>query len=153
MIGADDDERRVALHHPPRGGEPVAREGVVGREIGELVPVVVDAVDHALVGARQRALELQIVGRVGEDQVDASLGELVHLLDAVADEDDVLGGGSDRGGASGRGGPSTQNLKLGGAAGRTGTRSTHQRSHELRFTLRCRWLCIAADALVYDGAR
>ena len=123
--------RGVALHHSPRGGQPVAGESVVGGEVGELVPVVVDRVDHALIGARQRAFELQVVGRVGEDQIDASFGEFVHLLDAVADEDDVLRR-LHRGGALSRSRPSTQYLKLGGAARRTDTRSTHQRSHELR---------------------
>ena len=55
VIGADDEDRRVGLHHAARGGEPVAGEGVIGREIGEFVPVVVDGVDDALVGARQLA--------------------------------------------------------------------------------------------------
>ena len=69
--------------------EPGAGERVVGGEVGELVPVVVDRVDHALVGARQRAFELQIVGRIGEDEIDASLGQLVEFGDAVADDDRV----------------------------------------------------------------
>ena len=64
-----------------------AGEGIVGGEIGELVPFVVDRVDEALVGARQRAFELQIVRRIGEDEVDAGLGERVEFGDAVADED------------------------------------------------------------------
>ena len=35
-----------------------------------LSQVVVDPVDHALVGTRQRALELEVVGRIGEDEID-----------------------------------------------------------------------------------
>ena len=73
--------------------EPVAGEGVIFGEIGELVPGVVDRVDHALVGTRQRAFELQIVGRIGEDEVDGGLREPHHLRHAVADEDRVAGGG------------------------------------------------------------
>ena len=79
VIGADDDDRRVALHHPPRRAEPGAGERVVGGEVGELVPIVVDRVDHALVGARQRAFELQIVRRIGEDEIDARLGQLARV--------------------------------------------------------------------------
>ena len=56
-------------------GQPGAGEGVVSGEIGEFVPVVVDRIDDALVGARQRAFELKIVGRIGEDEIDASLGQ------------------------------------------------------------------------------
>ena len=70
VVGADDDDRGGGLHQPPDGGQPVARERVIFGEIGELVPVVVDRVDQALVGARQRAFELQIIGRIGEDEID-----------------------------------------------------------------------------------
>ena len=79
----------VGLHHPPDSGKPGAGEGVVFGEIGEFVPVVVDRVDQALVGARQRALELQVVGRIGEDEIDRGLGEPHHLGHAVADEDRI----------------------------------------------------------------
>jgi hypothetical protein len=48
----------------------IAGEGVVAREVGELVPVVVDGVDLAVVGTQEFATQLQIVGWVGEDHVD-----------------------------------------------------------------------------------
>ena len=70
VIGADDEDRRLALHHPPHGGEPAAGETIVIRETRELVPLLVDGIDEALVGPRKRALELQIVGRIGEDEID-----------------------------------------------------------------------------------
>ncbi len=56
VIGADHHDRGGGLHQPPDGGQPVAREGVVFGEIGELVPGIVDPVDEALVGARQMRL-------------------------------------------------------------------------------------------------
>ena len=52
VVGADDHDRGGGLHQPPDGREPVAREGVVFGEIGELVPRIVDPVDQALVGPR-----------------------------------------------------------------------------------------------------
>ena len=107
--------------------EPRSGEGVVFGEIGELVPVVVDRVDEALVGARKRAFELKIVGRVGEDEIDRSGRQLLHFGDAVADEDDVARGGADCGRAFRLAGASTQNLKLGGETRRSGTQGTHQR--------------------------
>ena len=79
----------VGFIEPPNGGQPVAREGVIFGEIGELVPVVVDRVDHALVRARQRALELQVVGRIGKDEIDRRRRKPRHLRHAVADQDRV----------------------------------------------------------------
>ena len=98
-------------------------------KFGELVPVVVDGVDQALVGARQRALELKVVGRIGEDEIDRGRRQLIHLGDAVADQDRVARRGNDCGRASRLAGASTQNLKLGGEAGRSGTQGTHQRNY------------------------
>ena len=129
IVAAGFISRRTAV-------EPVAREGVIFGEIGELVPVVVDPVDQALVGARQRALELQVIGRIGEDEIDRGRRKPHHFRDAVADEDRVARGRAllaerpeDCGRAFRLAGASTQNLKLGGEAERSGTRDTHQRNH------------------------
>ncbi len=46
----------------------------------------VDAVDPAVVGAQQLARELEVVGRIGEDEVDRPLRQAPHLGDAVADQ-------------------------------------------------------------------
>ena len=89
VIGADDEDRRLRLHGAARGGEPVAGEAVVIGEGGEFVPIVVHRVDFALVGTGQAAFELKIIGRIGEDQVDAALGQAAHRLDAIADEDAI----------------------------------------------------------------
>ena len=136
VVGADDDDRGRGLHQPPDGGEPAAREGVILGEIGELVPVVVDRVDQALVGPRKRAFELQIVRGIGEHEVDRGFGKRVHLLDAVADQNDVPRDRAllkERSKICGRAfrlaGASTQNLKLAGEAQRSGARDTHERNH------------------------
>ena len=65
------------------------REAVVVGKARELVPGVVDAVDHRVVGAKQLPFQLQIVGRVGEHEIDALVGEPGQLLQAIADEDAV----------------------------------------------------------------
>ena len=84
VIGADHPERAVVLQHAPRCGQPGAGEAVIVGEAGELVPVVVDRVDLGIVRPAQFVLELKIVGRVGEDQVGAAIGQGAHALDAVA---------------------------------------------------------------------
>ena len=129
VVRADHHDRGVRLHHPPRGAEPGPGEGVVVGEIGELVPVVVDRVDQALIGPRQRSFELQVVGRIGEDEVDGSRRQPVHLGDAVADENGVAASRNDCGRAFRLAGASTQNLNLGGEAQRSGTQHTHVRKH------------------------
>ena len=67
--------------------EPGAGEAVVGGEIGELVPLILDAVDPAVVGPQQIARELEIIGRIGEDEIDRRLGQARHRRDAIADPD------------------------------------------------------------------
>ena len=98
---------------------------VVVGEARELVPVVVDGVDQRLVRPRQRAFELQIVGRVGEDQVDAGVGKLRQLGDAVADEDLVEGESEMLHPKNRRGTPGTRDLNPGFDTGCIGTRGTH----------------------------
>ena len=78
---------RVRLHHAADGCEPCAREGIIGGKAGEFVPIVVDGVDDALVGPRQRRFELKVIGRIGEDEIDAGVGQARQLFEAIADED------------------------------------------------------------------
>ena len=59
---------------------------VVGREAREFVPVVIDGIDARVVRALQIARELEIVGRVGEDEIDGSRRQLRHPGDAIADK-------------------------------------------------------------------
>ena len=93
VVGADHPEGAVRLQHPAAGIEPGAGEIVIGGEAGELVPVVVDGVDLGLVGPGQAAFELQVVGRIGEDQVDRGGRELLQLGNAVALQNRVEPGG------------------------------------------------------------
>ncbi|MPL60869.1 hypothetical protein SDC9_06431 [bioreactor metagenome] len=84
VIGADHPDRPVRLQDPARGGKPVMGEAIVMVERAELIPGVVDGVDLGIVGPVQLATQLQVIGRIGEDEVDACLGQAVHHLDAVA---------------------------------------------------------------------
>jgi hypothetical protein len=89
VIRADDPQRAGVFQHPAAGREPGAGEGVVFGETAELVPGVVDRVDLALVGAVQVVLQLQVVGRVGKNQIDRGFGQLGENFDAVARQDGV----------------------------------------------------------------
>jgi hypothetical protein len=124
VIGADHENRRLGLHHAPHGADPGASEGIVIGEAGEFVPIVVDRVDEALVGARQGAFQLQIIGRVREDEIDARWRQFLQRLDAIADEDRIARDDA-HDGAPSQAAASTQNLKLGGLAGRPGTGNSH----------------------------
>jgi hypothetical protein len=87
VIGADHPQRAGGLEHALAGGKPRARERIIGGKAREPVPLVVDGVDLGMVGALEIALELQVVRRVGEHQVDAVGRKLGHLSDAIADHD------------------------------------------------------------------
>ena len=89
VVAADHPEAGVRLQHAAAGGKPFAGEGVIGGEAAELVPVVVDGIDAAIVRPVELVVELEIIGRVGEHEIDRGFGEELKLLDAVADDDPV----------------------------------------------------------------
>ena len=89
VIAADHPERALGLQRAARSAKPGARELIVAREILELVPIVVDGVDLAVVGTQQVAAQLKIVRRVGEDHVDGSFGQAAHQFDAVPHQDSI----------------------------------------------------------------
>ena len=84
---------RVRLHGPTAGDEPGAGEIVVGGEARKFVPVVVHGIDARIVGTLEVALQLQIIRRVGEDEIDGRGRQLCHLGNAIADEDARRGSG------------------------------------------------------------
>ncbi len=84
VIGTDHPDRAVGLEHAPAFGHPLMGEQVIGVEAVEPVPFIVHAVDMRLVRAGQPAAELEIVGRVGEDQVHAFIGQAREHVDAIA---------------------------------------------------------------------
>jgi hypothetical protein len=87
VIAADHPQAPARLQNPAAGFEPGAGELIVGREAAELIPVVVDAIDAAVVGPIELVVELKIVGRVGEDEIHARFGQGFEDLDAIADDD------------------------------------------------------------------
>ena len=91
VVGADHPQRGGRLHHAAAGHEPGAGEIVIGGEARELVPIVVDGIDAGIVGPLEVALELEIVRRIGENEIDGLRRQLCHLGNAVAD-DNARGG-------------------------------------------------------------
>src|SRR5262249_41032337 len=77
----------IRLQHATAGLEPGVGELVVGGEAAELVPVVVDTVDEAVVGPEQLVTELKVIRRIGGDEIDADLRQRAEDLDAIADDD------------------------------------------------------------------
>src|SRR6202030_4706103 len=97
----------------------------------KFVPIVVDAIDEALVRPRETGFELQIIWRIGEDEIDAFWRQPGHRFQAIALDDYVEGKRTARQTRAGRGGarrrnPSTHHLDLGFRAGRPGTLATHK---------------------------
>jgi hypothetical protein len=87
VIAADHPQGAVVFQDAAAFLQPGLGEGVVGLEALELVPVVVDRVDLGVVRPQQVAAQLQVVGRIGEDQVHRAVRELLQLLQAVAQDD------------------------------------------------------------------
>jgi hypothetical protein len=74
VVGADHPERAGRLEDAAAGEQPGAGESVIGREVCEAVPIVINPVDARLVRAVEIACKLQVVRRVGEDKIDAAGG-------------------------------------------------------------------------------
>ena len=102
-------------------------EGVVIGKARELVPVVVDGVDAAVIGARERAFELKVIGRIGEDEIDALGRQPFEGSDAIADDHFIEGQTMGRQPhPSRRRGPSgTRDLNPEGGTGGSGTLGSH----------------------------
>ncbi len=73
VVGADHPQGAGVLQHAARLGQPVAGEAVVVGEAAELVPGIVDGVDLGLVRTAKLVLELEVIGRIGEDQVGTAV--------------------------------------------------------------------------------
>src|SRR4029078_785414 len=87
VIAADHPHASAGLQNASARFEPGAGELIVGCEATELVPVVVDAIDAAVVGPVELVVELKIVGGVGEDEIDGSFGQGAEDFDAITDDD------------------------------------------------------------------
>ncbi len=83
MIGADHPDGAIGLQDAAALAEPGSRERVVVGKAAELVPRVVHAVDDGIVGTQKFALELQVVGRIGEDEIDGAVGQLAQSPEAI----------------------------------------------------------------------
>ena len=86
MIRADNPKRAVWLQHAAAFGKPCTAERVVFGKIPKLVPRVIDAGDFRVVGPEKIACKLQIVRRIGKDEIDACARKLFQLVDAITDE-------------------------------------------------------------------
>jgi len=86
VIRADHPQRGIRLHHAPAGQEPGAGEIVIGAEACKFVPGVVDGIDAGIVRPLEVALQLQVIRRIGKDEIDASRGKLFQFSHAIADD-------------------------------------------------------------------
>ena len=83
VIGADDENGCILFHHAPRRAQPVPAEGIIGGKILEFVPVIIHGIDKTVVGAVKLALKLQIIGRIGKNQIDRAGWQRIERGDAV----------------------------------------------------------------------
>lgn len=99
VVGADHPQGAVRLEHAAAFDQPGTGEGIVVGEGREFVPIVVDGVDHARVGAGQFPLELKVVGRVGENEINAAGRQTAKGSEAITNQhavDRKIGSGDGR---------------------------------------------------------
>ena len=71
------------------GSQPFAGKLVINRKARKLVPVVIHRIHFRVVGAVQFALQLQVIGRIGKNQIHRIRRQTVHQLDAVSSENRI----------------------------------------------------------------
>ncbi len=86
MIRANHPNRAIRLEDTARRSEPGLREFVIGTEAVELIPMIIHRIYKRIVGAMQITLELKIVRRVGENQIDRTFRKAVHHINAITSQ-------------------------------------------------------------------
>jgi hypothetical protein len=89
VVASDHPERTIGLQDAVCLGHPGFAERIIDRVAIELVPIIVDRVDAATLGAKQIAAELKVIGRIGKDHIDAGIGKRAHRIDAIPLDDPV----------------------------------------------------------------
>jgi len=87
VITADHPQRTARFQHAAAGTQPVDRKGVVGLKVLKLIPVILDCLHPAVIRPPQFITQLQVVGRVGKNQVNRVGRQAVEHLHAVTFDD------------------------------------------------------------------
>ena len=74
VIGTNDPKAGLRLHDAAALGQPSAGKGVIIGKACEFIPIIVDRIHYALVGARQSAFQLQIIGGIGKNEIHTGIG-------------------------------------------------------------------------------
>ncbi len=83
VIRSDDPDCPMGFKQSARRFEPVMGELIISSEAGKLVPRIIDRIHLAIVRTMQITLELEIIGWIGKNEIDACLWQAVHHLDAI----------------------------------------------------------------------
>ncbi len=84
VIGADHPDGAIVFQNALCCSHPLMSELVIGFKARELIPLVSDAIDLALVGAGEITLQLKIVRRVCENEIDGFFRHRIHQFNAIA---------------------------------------------------------------------
>jgi hypothetical protein len=87
MIATDYPDSTGILQDTSAGAQPILGERIIGSEVTESIPVVVNCIDTGHIRPPQLLLKLQIVGRIGENEVNAVLWKPTEDLDAIPSDD------------------------------------------------------------------
>ena len=90
VIRADHPDGAIIFQNAAAFFQPLMGEQVIGVETVELVPVIVHAGHVRLVRTGQAAAKLQIVGRVGKDEINRPVRQTGQDVDAIALHDHVF---------------------------------------------------------------
>ena len=84
VIAADNPDAAGILQHAPALQQPRPCEVIILTERVKLIPPVVNGTDPRPVRPEEIAVQLQIIRRIGKDQVGRRVGQQLQQLQAVA---------------------------------------------------------------------
>ena len=86
VIRANHPNRAIRLKDTARRSEPVLSEFIIGTEAVELIPMIIYRIDKRVIRPMQIALKLEIVGWIGENQIDRTFRKAVHYINAITSQ-------------------------------------------------------------------
>ena len=75
VIASNHPDRAIGLENASCRFQPVAGERVIGCKAVELIPVIVNRIHLGVIRAMQICFELQVIGWIGEDKINAVVRE------------------------------------------------------------------------------
>ncbi len=89
VVRTNNPDSAIWLQHATAGQKPCAGEGIIGLKAFKLIPMIVNSANHRLIRAVKIATELEIVRRIGKNDVHRVIRKAFQCGNAITLDDRV----------------------------------------------------------------